>query len=227
MWEAFRGTSEDMLCLETMLGKQGHERIAGLDEAGRGPLAGPVFAAAVILPPGERYEGLTDSKLLRPAARERWDERIRQAAIAWAVTWVGSREIDEINILQASRKAMEMAVRALGIPPPGFLLVDGITPLETRIPQWCVKKGDRRSQSIAAASILAKVSRDRVMEDLHQQYPRYNFRRNKGYGTPEHLEALRRFGGCPEHRTSFRGVLQDGPRTEAPETLSLFGWRGA
>jgi len=214
-----------MLGLEHLLGEQGHERIAGLDEAGRGPLAGPVFAAAVILPAGVRYEGLTDSKLLRPAERDRWYERIRRVALASAVAWVGSREIDKINILQATRKAMLMAVRALALPP-GFLLVDGITPLDTTIPQLCVKQGDRRSQSIAAASILAKVSRDRVMEDLHRRYPRYNFQRNKGYGTQEHLQALRRYGASPEHRTTFRGVPGRAGRAsvaEAPETPWLFG----
>jgi len=210
-----------MLRLETALQELGHARIAGLDEAGRGPLAGPVFAAAVILPPGVLYPGLTDSKLLRPAARERWYEQIREEALAYAVTWVGPGEIDEINILQATRKAMKMAVSALPVSP-GFLLVDGITPLDTPIPQQCIKKGDRRSQSIAAASILAKVSRDRLMDELHRKYPRYNFQQNKGYGTREHLQALQRFGGCPEHRQSFRGVT----RSDAPEkgkpTSALF-----
>jgi ribonuclease HII len=211
-----------MLGLETLLGEQGHERIAGIDEAGRGPLAGPVFAAAVILPVGVRYEGLTDSKLLRPAERERWYERIHRVAVASAVAWVGPREIDAINILQATRKAMMMAVRALA-PPPGYLLVDGVTPLDTPIPQMCVKQGDRRSQSIAAASILAKVSRDRLMEDLHRQYPRYNFSRNKGYGTREHLEVLGRYGASPEHRMTFRGVPGRDPGREGPAGPSLFG----
>jgi len=211
-----------MLRLETLLHEQGRRRIAGLDEAGRGPLAGPVYAAAVILPPGRRYEGLTDSKLLRPAQREQWYGRILEEALACAVMWVDPAEIDEINILQATRKAMRMAVEAIS-PAPDFLLVDGITPLDTSLPQQCVKKGDRRSLSIAAASILAKVSRDRVMDELHQAYPQYNFRQNKGYGTREHLEALERFGGCPAHRTTFRGVPgQSATGREAPRPQDLF-----
>jgi len=219
LWEE----SGDMLRLESLLRARGHRRIAGLDEAGRGPLAGPVYAAAVILPPGRRYEGLTDSKLLRPAQRDHWYGRILEEALACAVAWVGPAEIDEINILQATRKAMRMAVEALSVPPD-FLLVDGITPLDTPLAQQCVTKGDRRSQSIAAASILAKVSRDRLMEDLHRAYPQYNFQQNKGYGTREHLLALERFGACPEHRRSFQGV--PGGRTDPPcgerESPALF-----
>jgi ribonuclease HII len=211
----------DMLRLETMLHERGVQRVAGLDEAGRGPLAGPVFAAAVILPPGVLYEGLTDSKLLTPDERDRWFEQIREAAVAFAVAWVGPGEIDEINILQASKKAMEMAVNRLSVRP-GFLLVDGITPLSTDIPQQCVKKGDRRSQSIAAASILAKVSRDRLMDELHEKYPPYNFKKNKGYGTLEHRQALRRFGRCPCHRLSFSGVPEQGASGERREVQTLF-----
>lgn len=179
--------------------------MAGLDEAGRGPLAGPVMAAAVILPAGVRYEGLTDSKLLRPDQREHWFDEIRRLALDYAVAAVGEQDIDELNILVASRKAMEMALNGLSLQPDS-LLVDGIIPLETSIPQQCVKKGDRRSQSIAAASVLAKVTRDRLMVGLHEQYPHYNFKKNKGYGTREHLEALRTYGCCPLHRKSFRGV---------------------
>lgn len=195
----------DMLRFETGLQGRGYSRVAGLDEAGRGPLAGPVVAAAVILPTGARYEGLTDSKLLRPAQREHWFDQIREVALDYAIASVSEQEIDEINILVASRKAMELALKGLSLHPD-HLLVDGIIPLETPVPQQCIKKGDRRSQSIAAASILAKVTRDRLMLAFHEQYPHYNFKKNKGYGTREHLEALRRFGCCPLHRKSFRGV---------------------
>ena len=203
LWEA----PADMLHFETSRLAEGYSHIAGLDEAGRGPLAGPVVAAAVILPPGERYPGITDSKKLRPADRERGYDLIREKALAFAISEVSQEEIDALNILVASRKAMERAVMGLS-PAPGFLLIDGIVPLETDIPQKCIKKGDQRSQSVAAASILAKVTRDRLMEAYHERYPQYNFRKNKGYGTREHLEALQAHGACPIHRRSFRGVRE-------------------
>ncbi len=203
LWEA----PADMLHFETSWLAKGYSHIAGLDEAGRGPLAGPVVAAAVILPPGERYPGINDSKKLRPAAREREYDLIREKALAFAISEVSQEEIDTLNILVASRKAMERAVRGLALVP-GFLLIDGIVPLETELPQKCIKKGDQRSQSVAAASILAKVTRDRLMEAYHQQYPQYNFQKNKGYGTREHLEALQAHGVCPIHRRSFRGVKE-------------------
>ena len=203
LWEA----PADMLHFENDRLAQGFSRIAGLDEAGRGPLAGPVVAAAVILPPGERYPGITDSKKLGPAAREREYDLIREKALAFSVFEVSREEIDELNILVASRKAMERAVKGLALAPD-FLLIDGIVPLETDTPQKCIKKGDQRSQSVAAASILAKVTRDRLMEAFHQQYPQYNFRKNKGYGTREHMEALKAHGVCPIHRRSFRGVKE-------------------
>ena len=203
MWEA----PEDLLHFETSWLAKGYSRIAGLDEAGRGPLAGPVVAAAVILPPGERYPGITDSKKLRPADRERGYDLIRNKALAFSISEASQEEIDALNILVASRKAMERAVGGLALAP-GFLLIDGIVPLRTDIPQECIKKGDQRSQSVAAASILAKVTRDRLMEAYHQQYPQYNFNKNKGYGTREHLEALQIHGVCPIHRRSFRGVKE-------------------
>ena len=212
LWEA----PADMLHFEAHWLRQGYGRIAGLDEAGRGPLAGPVVAAAVILPPGERYPGITDSKKLRPAERERGYDLIREHALAFAVSEVSREEIDRLNILVASRKAMERAVRQLP-SIPDFLLIDGIVPLETELPQKCIKKGDQRSLSIAAASILAKVTRDRLMEAFHEQYPQYNFQKNKGYGTREHLEALREHGACPIHRRSFRGVKELlAPEMQAP-----------
>ena len=211
-----------MLHFETSCLAKGYSRIAGLDEAGRGPLAGPVVAAAVILPPGERYPGIDDSKKLRPAARERGYDLILENALAFAISEVSQEEIDTLNILVASRKAMERAVRQLS-PAPGFLLIDGIVPLETDIPQKCIKKGDQRSQSVAAASVLAKVTRDRLMEAFHQQYPQYNFKKNKGYGTREHMEALQAHGICPIHRRSFRGVkelLALGMHSPLPELSS-------
>ena len=196
-----------MLHFETSWHARGYTHIAGLDEAGRGPLAGPVVAAAVILPAGKRYQGITDSKKLRPSDRERGYDLICEHALAYAIAEVSHEEIDTLNILVASRKAMEMAVKRLPLTP-GFLLIDGIVLLETDIPQKCIKKGDQRSQSVAAASILAKVSRDRIMETFHSQYPQYNFKQNKGYGTREHLEALQAHGLCPIHRRSFRGVKE-------------------
>jgi ribonuclease HII len=196
-----------MLHFENALYQQGHRLLAGLDEAGRGPLAGPVVAAAVILPAGRRYDGLTDSKLLRPAQREHWFDRIREEAVAYAVASVSEQDIDRVNILVASRMAMENALLGLSVVP-GYLLIDGIVPLQTALPQKCIKQGDRKSLSIAAASVLAKVTRDRLMDGFHERYPQYNFRRNKGYGTREHLEALRLNGCCPLHRRTFRGVRE-------------------
>jgi ribonuclease HII len=195
--------------------------IAGLDEAGRGPLAGPVVAAAVILPQGERYEGLTDSKQLRPAKREYWYDRVRACALDYAIAAVDEREIDKRNILVASRRAMEKALHGLSLRPD-VLLIDGIVPLETKVTQQCIKKGDQRSQSVAAASVLAKVTRDRLMEGYHIQYPHYNFRKNKGYGSREHLEALRIHGICPIHRRSFRGVRELLTCEKEPRSTALF-----
>ncbi len=203
LWEA----PADMLHFEASWLAKGYRHIAGLDEAGRGPLAGPVVAAAVILPPGERYPGIKDSKQLRPAQREKEFDLICEKALAFSIAEVSREEIDALNILVASRKAMERAVRGLPLVP-GFLLIDGIVPLETEIPQKCIKKGDQRSQSVAAASILAKVTRDRLMEAFHQQYPQYNFKKNKGYGTREHMQALQTHGVCPIHRRTFRGVKE-------------------
>jgi ribonuclease HII len=209
----------DTLWFESSCQREGYRLIAGLDEAGRGPLAGPVVAAAVILPPGERYPGIDDSKRLRPADREIQFDRIREKALAFSIAEVSREEIDTLNVLVATRKAMEKAVRGLA-PAPGFLLVDGIVPLQIDIPQKCIKQGDRRSQSVAAASILAKVTRDRLMEAYHREYPQYNFRKNKGYGTREHLEALQAHGACPLHRRSFRGV-KELLAPEAQKPLSL------
>jgi ribonuclease HII len=183
--------------------------IAGVDEVGRGPLAGPVIAAAVIFPPRFVIAGITDSKKLTPKQRETFFPLIRQGALAIGLGYAGPREIDRLNILEASLLAMKKAVQNL-VHRPDLVLVDGNRPLALPLAQNCLIGGDGRSLTIGAASIVAKVVRDKVMEASHGRFPVYNFRSNKGYGTEEHLEALRRFGPCPFHRRSFRGVRSDG-----------------
>ena len=182
--------------------------IAGVDEVGRGPLAGPVIAAAVIFPPRFVITGVTDSKQLTPQQRETLFPLIRQGALAIGLGYAGPLEIDRVNILQASLQAMKTAVLHLTLRPD-LVLVDGNRPLDLRLEQTCLVRGDARSLTIGAASIVAKVIRDKVMEACHSRFPAYNFRANKGYGTAEHLEALRRHGPCPLHRRSFRGVRPD------------------
>jgi ribonuclease HII len=182
--------------------------IAGVDEVGRGPLAGPVIAAAVIFPPRFVIPGITDSKKLTPKQRETFFPLIRQGALAIGLGYAGPLEIDRRNILQASLQAMKRAVLHLD-RQPDLVLVDGNRPLEVPLSQKCLVGGDARSLTIGAASIVAKVVRDKVMESCHSRFPAYNFRANKGYGTEEHLEALRRHGPCPLHRRTFRGVRRD------------------
>jgi len=178
-------------------------RVAGVDEAGRGPLAGPVAAAAVILDPAVVLPGLNDSKQLSPAKRARLAELIKEKAIAWAVGWASVDEIDRWNIRQASLVAMQRAVAALAIPPD-FILVDGKDKIPNLgVPQEAIVGGDRVSASIAAASILAKVARDACMEELHRLYPCYGFNRHKGYPTKAHYQALAQYGPSPVHRKSF------------------------
>lgn len=186
---------------------QGLPLIAGVDEVGRGPLAGPVVAAAVILPPEARFPGLRDSKLLTPEARTALDAEIRSRALAFAVRELGPRHIERLGILAASLKAMAQAVQALSLVPE-MVLVDGPHPLPLAYPQQPVIKGDDLCPSISAAAVLAKVHRDRLMASYHRQYPQYNFPRHKGYATAEHLEALRCWGPCPIHRRTFRGVKE-------------------
>jgi ribonuclease HII len=186
--------------------QHGWQRIAGLDEAGRGSLFGPVFAAAVILNPKRRIVGLDDSKRLTAERREILSERIRERALAWAVVQVDSRSIDAWNIYQASRRAMSQAVAQLSVVPD-YLLVDAMH-LDLLIEQKPLIKGDARSFSIAAASILAKVERDRLMCSLHELYPAYGLASNKGYSTPFHLAALRAHGPSPLHRYSFAPVRE-------------------
>jgi ribonuclease HII len=181
--------------------------VAGIDEAGRGPLAGPVVAAAVILPDGEMLHGVTDSKMMRAPARKKAFELITTRAVAVAVGVVSHRYIDKNNILQATLEAMKRAAEALD-PEPDFLLVDGINKVPLPTGQLCIKKGDRRSMSISAASVIAKVYRDRIMEAYHRQFPGYGFDAHKGYGTAAHMEAIRRLGPCMVHRMSFKGVLE-------------------
>jgi ribonuclease HII len=184
-------------------------RIAGVDEVGRGPLAGPVVAAAVIFPPAVLIPGITDSKKLTAKQREALFPLIREKALAIGLGSVDAGEVDRINVLQAALQAMKRAVLRLTICPD-LLLVDGNQPLDLTVPQQCLIRGDARSLTIGAASIVAKVIRDKMMESCHTRFPEYNFPGNKGYGTREHLEALRRYGPCPLHRRSFKGVALDG-----------------
>ena len=183
----------------------GHEAIAGVDEAGRGPLAGPVVAAAVVLPEGGILAGVQDSKKMTERAREEAFSVIHEVALGVGIGVVSPAYIDAHNILKASLEAMKRAVFCL-TPRPDFLLVDGIHAVPVPIPQRCIKKGDRLSLSISAASVIAKVYRDRIMRSHDTRFPQYGFVRHKGYGTAGHLAALQRYGPCPIHRRSFRGV---------------------
>lgn len=192
--------------LETAAHERGHALVCGCDEAGAGPLAGPVYAGAVILPHGLALPWLNDSKQVTPKRRDLLFDQIRASAVAWAVASVSPEEIDAADILSARIRAMQLAIDALA-PAPDYALVDGnrdkgkrfalVTPHET------VVRGDSRSPSIAAASILAKVSRDRYMEEMAEQYPEYCFEQHKGYGTKLHYAMLDRYGPCPIHRRSF------------------------
>ncbi len=191
--------------LEQALLLGGHARIAGVDEVGRGPLAGPVVAAAVILNPADIPQGLNDSKRLTAKRRDTLETELRSRAEV-SVAEASVAEIDELNILRASHLAMERAVAALD-PAPDFLLIDGnLTPRELIIPAQAVVKGDAQSVSIAAASIIAKNWRDRLMVDLAQQHPGYGWEANAGYPTKQHREALQNLGVTPHHRRSFKPV---------------------
>lgn len=187
---------------------RGSVLLCGIDEAGRGPLAGPVAAGACILPADHDLLWLNDSKKLSAKKREELYDVITAEAAAWKVCLVGPERIDEINILQADYEAMRNAVSGLGVQPQ-VLVNDAVTIPGVQIPQCAVIKGDAQCLSVAAASILAKVTRDRLMEEYDRQYPEYGFARNKGYGTKEHIEALKRFGPCPIHRRSFIGHFVD------------------
>ncbi|MGH9367399.1 MAG: ribonuclease HII [Thermoanaerobaculia bacterium] len=197
--------------LERELDRRGYRLVAGVDEVGRGCLAGPVVAAAAILPPDCVLPGLDDSKRLDAESRERIERLVRRRAVAIGVGVVEASEIDERDILRASLQAMRQAVEALS-PQPEVLLVDAVAIPGLSRPQLPVVHGDALCASIAAASIVAKVHRDRLLELLARRYPVYGFERHKGYGTAEHWEALRHYGPCPQHRLSFEGVATGSPR---------------
>ncbi|MDR3589677.1 MAG: ribonuclease HII [Negativicutes bacterium] len=190
---------------ETELLSQGHRFIAGVDEAGRGPLAGPVVVAAVILPPGCRLPGLDDSKKLSPQQRENLYTAVTSAALAVRHVVIDHARIDRLNIYQATLEGMYQALAALR-PLPDAALIDAMPLRRLTIPCRSLIHGDSLSASIAAASVIAKVERDRIMEDLDKTYPDYGFARHKGYATPEHLGALNQYGPCPIHRKSFAPV---------------------
>lgn len=196
-----------MYKFENELLKNGYKYIAGVDEAGRGPLAGDVYAAAVILDPANPIDGLNDSKKLSEKKREELFDKICQSALAYAVANVSNTEIDEINILNATFKAMNTAVNSLTVTPD-FVLIDGNRIKDMTIAHQTIVKGDAQSASVAAASILAKVSRDRAMVEASKKYPQYNFEKHKAYGTKEHLELIKKYGPCPIHRKTFKGVKE-------------------
>ncbi len=182
--------------------RHGYRNIAGIDEAGRGPLAGPVVAAAVILPVDYHHPEIDDSKRLSRKKRERLYQEIHKEAVSIGVGVSDVGMIDKINILQATLLAMKEAVLGF-LVKPDYLLIDGLNTIDLDLPQEAIVHGDQNSISIAAASIIAKVSRDRLMDMYHRQFPMYNFIKNKGYGTREHLEAISRYGLCKIHRRSF------------------------
>ena len=202
--------------LEREIRRRGYRLVAGVDEAGRGSLAGPVVAAAVILPEGFVLPALDDSKKLDAPTRERLEAEVRRRAIAVGVGLVPAREIDVRDILRASLAAMKTAVLSLS-PAAEILLCDAVAVPGVRRPQLPVIHGDALCSSIAAASVVAKVHRDRLMSELARSHPAYGFEHHKGYGTPEHWHALRRYGPCPEHRLSYRGVVIDSEWTEEDE----------
>jgi len=209
-----------LLEYERELWRKGYTLVAGIDEAGRGSLAGAVVAAAVILPVGLVIEGIKDSKELSPRQREKLYFQILNKSIAVAVGIVDEREIEKINIKQASRLAMKKAVNSLRIYPQ-YLLIDAET-IDCNLPQLKIIKGDKLSQSIAAASIVAKVTRDRMCFQWDSLYPQYGFKKNKGYCTKEHCQALRIYGAAPLHRRNFvKSVLRQ--EKEKYEQISLFG----
>ncbi len=198
-------TAIDPFFYETLAREDGYKNIAGVDEVGRGPLAGPVVAAAVIIPQGVEMKGIHDSKQMTAKARSKAFSIITRQALAVSIGVVSHKCIDEINILNASLEAMKQAVSTLS-PMPEFLLVDGIHKVPINFPQRCLKKGDKISRSISAASIVAKVYRDRIMYAYHRLYPLYGFNKHKGYGTVRHRQVLGQFGPCPFHRRTFKGV---------------------
>lgn len=192
----------DWFLYENELAKQGYKNICGVDEAGRGPLAGPVCAAAVILKPNDIIEGVNDSKKLTEKKREMLYDVIKERAISYSIAFATVEEIEEMNILNATMLAMKRAVEGLEIPAD-YAIIDGNKTPQLEIPCNYIVKGDAKSMSIAAASILAKVTRDRLLLEYAEQYPQYHFEKHKGYGTKVHREALIEHGACPIHRKSF------------------------
>lgn len=197
----------DMLEYEKKLWGAGYEYVAGVDEAGRGPLAGPVYAAAVVFPKGVVIDGINDSKKLSEKKREELYEVIKETALAYAIVSVDEKEIDEINILNAAMKAFKMALDKLS-PKADYALLDGNRAPQMDIPYEAVVKGDAKVQAIAAASILAKVERDRYVTEMDKVYPQYGFAKHKGYPTKDHKEAVAKYGPSPIHRLTFRGVSE-------------------
>ena len=199
--------NRNLWVFESEARKSGYSLIAGIDEAGRGPLAGPVVSAAVVLPENACLDGVNDSKKLTPKKREELFPGIRAAALAVGVGIVRAETIDRINILQAALLSMARAVENLAVKPD-YLLIDGPFPIPLDLPQNALPKGDSLSISIAAASIIAKVTRDRMMAAYDEAYPEYGFSKHKGYPTRAHREAIRRWGCSPIHRKSFKGVRE-------------------
>lgn len=202
----------DTFALERHLASQGYARVAGVDEAGRGPLAGPVVAACVVLPPACDFAVFQDSKKLTARRRQTLFDILAANGSVIGVGMAGPEEIEQLNILQASLLAMSRAMDACvphhGGPPPDFLLVDGKFQVPAPVEQWTLIKGESKSASIAAASIIAKVTRDRIMAEAHVRFPQYGFARHQGYPTQSHREAIQRHGPCVLHRRTFRGVRE-------------------
>ena len=198
---------QDLWLFESKAIEKGFSHIAGIDEAGRGPLAGPVVSAAVLLPPSFHDLNITDSKKLSPKKRSYLYEKLYDQAVSIGIGIVDNIEIERINILNASLLSMVISVKNLN-PQPDYLLIDGKFKIPTDLPQEPIIRGDALSISIAAASIIAKVTRDRLMERYHQDYPQFGFSRHKGYPTKAHKEAIKKFGCCPIHRRTFKGVKE-------------------
>ena len=200
---------EKMKETEKRIEKEGYKLIAGVDEAGRGPLAGPVYAAAVILPQDIRLDGINDSKKLSPKKREELFDEITEKAVCYSIFSVNEKKIDEINILNATHMAMNGAVNALS-KKPDYVIIDGNSIKGMDIPHETIVKGDAKSISIASASILAKVARDRYITKMAEIYPEYGFGKHKGYGTKEHTDAILKYGVTPIHRKTFlKKLLED------------------
>ena len=192
----------------SLFDEQSYQLIAGVDEAGRGPLAGDVFAAAVVLDSHQPIDGLTDSKKLSEAKRDKLAVEIKQKALAWCIASASVAEIDTLNILQATMLAMTRAIEGLSVRPELVLIDGNRVPKELMIPARAIVKGDLKEQCISAASILAKTARDASLVELHQQFPQYAFNQHKGYGTVQHLSLLKQYGPCVAHRRSFSPVKE-------------------